>query len=338
MIERTQRNKGGTGLYDRGLGVLDQYGLTAKSVMRGRGALICDTEQGLKIIREYWGSPRKMEQQQKLQQNCRKSGFLLVDQVLSNQEGQVISRDEDGCPYVVRDWFSGRECDTRSEEDIRRGVCAMARLHTAMQMEREDTDCAGDLAEEMNKHNRELRKIRKFVQKKKKKNEFETRLAENISYFLEQGEKTAEKLEESGYRQLLEENKNSVCHGECNQHNILSTRDGIAFTNFEHWNYGIQTADLCQFMRKILEKHRWNRELGGIMLDSYESVKPLSDGEILNLKLQLSYPWKFWKLANFYTNSNKVWISQKNTEKLNQTIALIGPRERFLENFPGSTQ
>lgn len=321
-------------MYDRGLGVLEQYGLTAKSVTRGRNALICDTEQGLKIIREFWGSPRKMEQQQKLQQHCREGGFLLVDQVMINQEGQVISRDEEGNPYVVRDWFVGKECDTRSEEDIRKCIFSMARLHTVMQMDREESECADDLAKEMKRHNRELRKIRKFLQKKKKKNEFETKLSESISVFLEQGEKTEEKLAESDYYRILQENKNAVCHGECNQHNILFTRDGVAFTNFEHWNYGIQTSDLCQFMRKILEKHCWNHELGEMMLRTYESFRPLSDGEILNLKLQLSYPWKFWKIANFYTNSSKVWISQKNTEKLNQTIALIEPWHHFLDHFP----
>ena len=128
-------------MYDRGLEVLEQYGLTAKSVTRGRNALICDTEQGLKIIREFWGSPRKMEQQQRLQQHCREGGFLLVDQVMINQEGQVISRDEEGNPYVVRDWFVGKECDTRSEEDIRKCIFSMARLHTVMQMDREESEC-----------------------------------------------------------------------------------------------------------------------------------------------------------------------------------------------------
>ena len=321
-------------MYNRGLGVLSQYGLTANSVTRGRNALICNTEQGLKIIQEFWGSPRKMEQQQKLQQLCRDGGFVLVDQVLANQEGQVISKDEEGNPYVVRDWFAGRECDTRSEEDIRKCVFAMARLHTVLQMDREECDSTDNLEEEMKRHNRELRKIRKFLQKKKKKNEFETRLAANISVFLEQGEKTEEELEKSNYHQILSENKTAVCHGECNQHNILCTHDGVAFTNFEHWNYGIQTSDLCQFMRKILEKHHWNRELGDMMLRTYESVRPLSDGETLNLKLQLSYPWKFWKIANFYTNSSKVWISQKNTEKLNQTVGLLEPWQCFLKHFP----
>ena len=39
-------------MYDRGLGVLEQYGLTAETVLRGRGALICQTEKGWKSIRE----------------------------------------------------------------------------------------------------------------------------------------------------------------------------------------------------------------------------------------------------------------------------------------------
>ena len=63
-------------MYDRGLGVLEQYGLTAEMVLRGRGALICQTE---KSIREYWGSPGRLEQQRKIQKRCKETGFLLVD-------------------------------------------------------------------------------------------------------------------------------------------------------------------------------------------------------------------------------------------------------------------
>lgn len=321
-------------MYDRGLGVLEQYGLTAKSVKRGRGALICETEQGLKIIREYWGSPRKMELQQKVQLHCREAGGPLVDLVLANQEGQVVTVDGEGVPYVVRDWFQGRECDTRSGEDVRKGARALADLHNVMQMPRTDQAPEEDLLEECRRHNRELRKIRKFVQKKKKKNEFEAKLARSIQQFLELGERTAEELEHSGYRQLAQRMGDCICHGDCNQHNILFAREGTAFTNFEHWSYGVQTADLYQFMRKILEKHRWNQEVGMGILEAYESRRRLDGEELLDLKLRLSYPWKYWKLANFYTNSNKVWISQKNTEKLDQTVALMEPWQQFLEKFP----
>ena len=95
-------------MYDRGLGVLEQYGLTAETVLRGRGALICQTEEGWKSIREYWGSPGRMEQQRKVQKHCQEAGFLLVDQVLENREGQVVTTGEDGIPYVVKEWFQGK--------------------------------------------------------------------------------------------------------------------------------------------------------------------------------------------------------------------------------------
>ena len=95
-------------MYDRGLGVLEQYGLTAETVLRGRGALICQTEKGWKSIREYWGSPGRLEQQRKIQKRCKENGFLLVDQVEENLEGQVVTTGEDGIPYVVKEWFQIR--------------------------------------------------------------------------------------------------------------------------------------------------------------------------------------------------------------------------------------
>lgn len=85
-------------MYDRGLGVLEQYGLTAETVLRGRGALICQTEKGWKSIREYWGSPGRLEQQRKIQKRCKENGFLLVDQVEENLEDRWSLREKTGFP------------------------------------------------------------------------------------------------------------------------------------------------------------------------------------------------------------------------------------------------
>ena len=183
-------------MYDRGLGVLEQYGLTAETVLRGRGALICQTEKGWKSIREYWGSPGRLEQQRKIQKRCKENGFLLVDQVEENLEGQVVTTGEDGIPYVVKEWFQGTECNTRSGEDILSSMEAMAKLHTVMQAEQDEDMPGADLLEECRRHNRELRRTRKFVQKKKAKNPFEERLAQSITAFLEAGEGMVKALED----------------------------------------------------------------------------------------------------------------------------------------------
>ena len=321
-------------MYDRGLGVLEKYGLTAKTVARGRGSLICETEQGPKLIREYWGSPRKMEIQRNIQLHCREEGFEGVDLILENLDGQTVTTDGDGIPYTVRDWFVGRECDTRSREDIMKSVRALAILHKVMRIPGEREPAAEGLLDECRRHNKELRRIRKFVQGRKRKNDFEEKLAASISFFLEQGERTTEELEHSGWEELRKKFPDSVCHGDCNQHNILMTGRGPVFTNFEKWSDDLQIRDLYQFMRKILEKYSWNRELGYRMIREYERERPLCAGELGNLKLRLSYPWKFWKLANYYSENSKTLISRKNTEKLEQTIRLAKPWQNFLDNFP----
>ena len=64
-------------------------------------------------------------------------------------------------------------------------------------------------------------------------------------------------LEDFDYERFCKEHRQEVCHGDCNQHNIIFTREGIGFMNFDYWHCGPQTEDLCLFMRKILEKHNW---------------------------------------------------------------------------------
>ncbi len=316
---------------DYGLSVLPQYGLTAKSTTRGRGILICDTEEGIRAISPCRGSEAKLQMQHDIQQHCRNAGFPYIDQVVKNQEEKVLSKDDEENSYLVRHWFLGKECDTRSGEEILECVDTMARLHQVLHMEKAETIHSSDLVEECARHNRELRKIRKYIQKKKKRNEFEEVMARSISQFLEQGEKTVEGMEKEGYRELLLEYSEQICHGECTQHNFLFIREGVAVTNFEHWSWGLQIADLSQFMRKILEKHQWDVDFGREMINSYRKIKPLSQTEFKNLMLLLSYPWKYWKIANFYANSNKVWISPKNVEKLKKTILLWEPWQEFLE-------
>ena len=69
-------------------------------------------------------------------------------------------------------------------------------------------------------------------------------------------------------------------------------------TNFDKWNFDIQVGDLYRFMRKILEKHQWDLDLGRKILLAYQQVRPLSREEVENLRIRLSYPDKYCKLAN----------------------------------------
>ena len=47
-------------MYDYGLSTLSQYDLTAERYARTRGALLCHTQEGLLIMREFHGSEKKL--------------------------------------------------------------------------------------------------------------------------------------------------------------------------------------------------------------------------------------------------------------------------------------
>ena len=320
-------------LYDYGLSTLAQYELTADRSARTRGALLCYTAQGLLILREFRGSEKKLEKQQELLLYLQKNG-INTDYFLQNTQDSLISKDKDEQRFTLQHWYEGRECDTKSREDILKSVRTLARLHILMKMVPVEEYREKSLKDVYLRHNQELRKIRKFIRKKGASCVFEKDYLASVECFLQRAQYAVELLEEIEYENLREKawKEGQVCHGEYNQHNILilkSDTDKTAVTNFGHWSFDIQMSDLYCFMRKILEKYNWDLKLAREMLQEYHKIRPISSQEWQYLRVRFTYPEKYWKLANHYYSHKKVWISEKNVEKLQN---LIRQREKW-ENF-----
>ena len=320
-------------LYDYGLSTLAQYELTADRSARTRGALLCYTSQGLLILREFHGSEKKLKKQQELLLHLKECG-MNTDYFLQNTQESLVSKDKDQMAFTLQHWYEGRECDTKSRDDIIKSVRTLARLHILMKMEPVEEYRERSLRDEYLRHNQELRKIRKFIRKKGASSVFEKDYLASVEWFLQRAQYAAELLDETEYDSLREKvwREGQVCHGEYNQHNVLMLKgedETAAVTNFGHWNFDIQMADLYRFMRKILEKYNWNLNLAQEMLREYHRIRPISKAEWQNLRVRFTYPEKYWKLANYYYSHKKVWISEKNVEKL---LNLIRQREIW-ENF-----
>ena len=318
-------------MYDYGLSVLEQYGLAASTSGRVRGALLCRTEKGPVVLREFHGSEKKLAMQQMLLMKLQDEG-CHVDTFLENQEGALVSRDKDSVPYTAQIWFEGRECDTRSENDILKSIRTLAQIHKIMQLPVEMDYAGRNLQEEYIRHNQEMKKIRRFIRKKGVSSPFEKDYLKSVEWFLQKGEEATDMLETTDYKNLRQQalQKGSICHGEYNQHNVLILGKNTAVTNFSHWSFDVQMADLYRFMRKILEKYCWDPYIAEKMLSTYDSIRPISMSEWQNLKVRFVYPEKYWKLANHYYTHNKAVISGKNVEKLHTMIR----QKKQWEEFP----
>lgn len=92
-------------------------------------------------------------------------------------------------------------------------------------------------------------------------------------------------------------------------------------------------TDLYRFMRKVMEKHDWNMQLGLAMLEAYDRMRTMSDIERTCLYYLFLYPEKYWKQINFYYNANKAWIPDRNIEKMRNLEAQQECRNRFLSRI-----
>ena len=319
-------------MFDYGLSTLEQYDLTVKNTTRVRGAILCQTEEGLFILKEFRGSEKKIQKQQELLCTIQEGGGL-ADVFLENKEGNLVSRDKDNIPFTVQRWYEGRECDTKSREDIRKSIYTLANLHKMMKLPVIPDYVEQSLENEYGRHNQEIRKIRKFIRKKGASSPFEKEFLASVEWFLNRGQEALEQLQDSSYEEIRENalTEGHVCHGEYNQHNVLIMKNRTAVTNFGHWGFDVQMTDLYCFMRKILEKYNWDHELGREMLRAYHQEKRISPQEWENLRIRFLYPEKYWKIANYYYSHNKAWISEKNLEKLRKLVKQKEIWQQFVE-------
>lgn len=301
----------------------EKYELTVGNVKKGRGSWIFETDRGLKLLKEYKGSVKRLQFEELVQKALDDASTLKVDRYVRNREDELITVAEDGTRYIVKDWFADRECDLKDTREILSAVRQIAVLHKALRgiEVREEWNLKSivspPLYEAMEKHNRELRKIRNYVRGKRKKSDFELQVIHSFEMFYAQAIEAWERMQEVyTHEEAMRSSGYFICHGELNQHHILIGRDYVAVTEFNKMHFGMQVEDLYYFTRKIMEKHDWNPILGDSILDAYERVLPLSSMERECLYCLFLYPEKYWKQLNFYYNTNKAWIPARQREKI----------------------
>lgn len=81
-------------------------------------------------MREYKGTVRRLEFEDQVLECLDTRGSLRADQYVRNQEGALLSKAGDGTGYIMKEWFSDRECNIRDSYEIRQGFpglpCSMA--------------------------------------------------------------------------------------------------------------------------------------------------------------------------------------------------------------------
>lgn len=236
---------------DRCVGLLSNYDVEVLRTAKGRGAILCETDCGLMIFKEYIGRKNKVLLQKEIL-SILQDEHINAEQIIQNKEGELLTMDYDGSAYVLKTYSQGRECDMKSVTDCKKAVQFLAQLH---RVEYENTRLQEVLVEgpvlgEYEKHTRELKKIQKYLRNRGQKTDFEIMLLQNYDYFYKQA--VAVCSNQNGI--AVDAHSKRICHGDYQYHNILFEEDVPFAINFEKCMIEDATRDLGLFLRKLLEK------------------------------------------------------------------------------------
>ena len=360
---------------DRNQDILKQYNVKIYNTYRIRGAFILETDKGLKLLKALDGSKNRVEFENQILQHLSLRNYDTIDQYVLNSQNEIITEDTLGNRYIMKNWHQGEEFNLRDEKDVYESTRNLALIHSLLRDVDIDTEQfefsgSGSLMDVYEKRNRELKRVRSYIKDKRKKNDFENCYLACYEEFYNQALEATNLLSQVNYVKLEEKAKaeKHICHGNYTYHNIIKInqsantsinvnnvlkiyqpnellsaaafqpkrRNDIATTNFDKAYFGIQIMDLYHFMRKVLEKNEWDVDLGSIIIDTYETIVPISDDELRLLHVLFSYPEKFWKISNFYHNSKKSWVPQRNIQKLLGIQEQMGEKSEFLRCLLGS--
>ena len=324
---------------EKALTVLSQYDLDIKGTYRSKGNYGCITDNEKYILQEYNYSNKKMDTLSTFYDFLEKGGFV-IDGVVKNIEGNCVSISEDGYTYILKKWFDAEECCNNNETQLIMAVKNLAEFHkltentTNLNIE-ESIHSGKNYNKIFRRHTCEILNIKNYIKKRKNKNYFEMYLNKIIEEYYIQAKDALKLLEQSQYNEMYDEcQKNkTINHGNYNYHNILLNKNKVIMINIQKLNYSLQIQDLYGFLRKVMEKNNWNLKLGKNIINEYSKIKPITVREYEVLKALLSYPEKFWKIINYYYNSNKAWYSEKNEDKLKQFRNSEKIRWDFIDNI-----
>jgi CotS family spore coat protein len=325
---------------DKAVNVLEQYDMTVNRTFKGRGTIICDTDQGMRVLKEYRGRTEKLELLFQLQGKLKDS--LRTDTLIRTKEGALFVKDIDNSVYILEEQVEGKECSYKNEEDIVKACGAMAKLHLKFMTPQSEKICVMPVffyADEMERHTIECKRVRNYLRKLHNKTEFERALLKEYDYFLEKAVAVTRRArEESQAEYEAYVNSNGLyCHGDYQYHNVIFGKgSGGAYTgivNLEHFAHDAGARDFYLLFRKISEKCDWSLDMAQSMLDAYQNRRVFPPIEWRSLCLRLEYPEKFWKIINFYYNSRKSWMPNRNYDKLESLIRQEKNREKLLNKF-----
>ncbi|MHC1681618.1 MAG: CotS family spore coat protein [Clostridiaceae bacterium] len=317
-----------------------QFGIRIESIKPNKGVYLLHTNVGDKCLKKINYGVQKLLFVYGAKEHLIKNGFSNVDRYNLTIDGEIYGYVNEDL-YTLSEWIDGREADFTNDNDLLLATEALAKIHEASKgfEPPENSKLKSDLGRWphlMEKRVKSLDKMRDMARKKTLKSEFDIKYLKSYEEFKKLGIEAIKLLERSSYLELcnVAEEEKSFCHHDYTYHNIIIDKNNdINIIDFDYCKKEVRAYDISNFIIKVLKRVDWDFKYAKLILDNYNKISPISEEEHKVIFAFLTFPQRFWRLANRFYYNEVSWGHKIFERKINDLISEFDKYKQFIEDF-----
>ncbi|MBM7704378.1 CotS family spore coat protein [Metabacillus iocasae] len=315
--------------------------LTTKS---GRVTWEVETDQGVKILKKTDVHPRRMWFIAEAHEHLQQQGLPMAPIHRTTNGGICVGAEDHA--YVMYDKVEGNEIIYYHAENLNKVMQYIAQFHIASK---------GFNRTEGTKKRSRLEKWQKLYRWKLQELEGNKQIAlttmhdpfsqlflANVDQMIQRGREALQALEEEPYQNWVQEtiNNGSFCQQDFTLARLIEVDSSPYMKEFHSITYDLPSRDLRVLLNKLMKKLSvWDNQLSIQLLQSYDSINPLTEEQYKVLWDDLKFPHMFCSISHkYYLAQKRSWSNEKYLWAIQNVIAVETSKEQFLQNLPSIYQ
>jgi len=303
--------------------LLQSWNLHVKSIEPIKDVYKVRTDQGVKSLKGSPMSTAAMRFIHSALKHLHSQGFNRVLRAIPTSDGQDFIVAE-GLIYSLYDWIDGRRPDFRKSHELQDAVKTMAAMHQAGLGFQPPTGASprkrwGRLDESHKIHRQDLADFSDYAKAKRYLSRFDREFLKHLTDYLQLADQAIAALNVEEYSQIVQEakQKGCICHGDVAERNFVLSPDGVMnLIDLDSCRLDLPVMDLVKLTRRVLKKVNWDPAVAKTIITAYQEAFPLSEAEIRIFGAVISFPQKFWRIADRYYHKKKFFSEEKAYNKL----------------------
>ena len=169
--------------------VFEMYDVRLDHIGRGRGAMLLQTDKGVRQIRATTAGEKRLQAEYDFKEHMYLAGFPHIDRLVKNVEDELITYDRYGNPFVMRMFFDGREMGVSNKNEIMLAVDNLVALHRAGRTVWQEVDRDMQIREknDVKRRNREMKRVHNILRNRVRNGNLNLCLCRHFRTFMSRG-------------------------------------------------------------------------------------------------------------------------------------------------------